>query len=523
MTPQGMIRRIWKIQNSPVLVCSCSVACDFAPDGRRLATVANDSIRVIDLESGKEQDRYPLAGLAADWLLWNPRQPILCARAADHRSYRLLNLETGRFGPSISTPFSITWMRWHPEGRTLAITDNAASPKIYLVRANTGLPETPPLEAHRTGGLFIRFNHYGDRLLSSDWTGLWRLWDARTGELLLTQPAEGNDLRFSDDDRLAGLDCSRQGVRLFRFESGREVCRIVHRVKSSAATYSDPEKGTCQLDPEGRLLAFPVPEGIAVVDVIRGEDVALLPTASIWPIRTDDSGALFTHGSAGLQRWPMTRDAATGQRTYGPPQKLAPPLGRLLNGGAGDQRCRLFAFPNFNEGACELLLPEGRQIRLGPQDDVRHCAISSDGRWLVTGSFGTLNEAAVKIWDAPSGSFVRDLPAGALCSLRFSPDGKWLLTTGGGARLWSVGGWKEGPSLGARGQARRFFRRRRFAGFARRSRRREIGCRGYRCGSRPADRARANSTRPALFHARREPAHLLGRRGRIALCFQPSA
>jgi tetratricopeptide (TPR) repeat protein len=35
-----------------------------------------------------------------------------------------------------------------------------------------------------------------------------------------------------------------------------------------------------------------------------------------------------------------------------------------------------------------------------------------------------------------------------LCSVRFSPDGDWLLTTGGGFRLWSIDTWEEGPSLG---------------------------------------------------------------------------
>jgi hypothetical protein len=40
------------------------------------------------------------------------------------------------------------------------------------------------------------------------------------------------------------------------------------------------------------------------------------------------------------------------------------------------------------------------------------------------------------------------LPVPGLCRVTFSPDGKWLLTDGGGARLWSVGDWNEGPKLG---------------------------------------------------------------------------
>jgi WD40 repeat protein len=37
---------------------------------------------------------------------------------------------------------------------------------------------------------------------------------------------------------------------------------------------------------------------------------------------------------------------------------------------------------------------------------------------------------------------------GGFGQVQFSPDGKWLLTTGGGCRLWAVGTWEEGPSLG---------------------------------------------------------------------------
>jgi hypothetical protein len=35
-----------------------------------------------------------------------------------------------------------------------------------------------------------------------------------------------------------------------------------------------------------------------------------------------------------------------------------------------------------------------------------------------------------------------------LCLVTFSPDGRWLLTTSGGCRLWQVGSWQEGPKVG---------------------------------------------------------------------------
>ncbi len=449
-TGKGPIHRIWKLQGAPTLLLSCAGACDFAPDGRRFAATDKDgSIAVYDLESGKEMRRYRLAGFVPDWLLWNPRRPALFARSADRRSYRLLDLENGTFGPAIAARVIIAWQSWHPAGRLLALgEDGSSAPKIYLVDADTGAVATPPLEAHHTAGVVVRFNHYGNRLLSTDWNGLWHLWDVPTGQLLMTLPAGKTELRFSPDDRLVGLDYSPQGVRFFRFESGREIYKIVHHGPAAIRTYSDPGQGACQLDPQGRLLALPAPDGIAVIDVIRGEDVAALPNAATWPVQVDDSGALITHGNAGLLRWPVKCDPASGRRVYGPPRKLAPAMTRKLVGGASDGSCRVLAFPTFGDGARVLLLPEERQISLVHQEDVRHCAVSPDGRWVATGSHRAVQGPGARIWDAKSGRCVRALPVPGLCRVTFSPDGKWLLTDGGGARLWSVGDWNEGPRLG---------------------------------------------------------------------------
>src|SRR5262249_41221489 len=90
-----------------------------------------------------------------------------------------------------------------------------------------------------------------------------------------------------------------------------------------------------------------------------------------------------------------------------------------------------------------------RQLHVGPQEDVRYCAVSPDGRWVATGSHELHQGPGAKIWDAQTGNLVQELPVAGLCSVRFSPDGKWLLTTGGGPRLWAVDAWKECPSLGS--------------------------------------------------------------------------
>src|SRR5262249_30303510 len=65
------------------------------------------------------------------------------------------------------------------------------------------------------------------------------------------------------------------------------------------------------------------------------------------------------------------------------------------------------------------------------------------------GPFGLREGPGAKVWNARSGAHVADLPAASQCHVRFSPDGRWLLTTGGGCRVWRVGTWEEGPKLHA--------------------------------------------------------------------------
>jgi Tetratricopeptide repeat len=53
----------------------------------------------------------------------------------------------------------------------------------------------------------------------------------------------------------------------------------------------------------------------------------------------------------------------------------------------------------------------------------------------------------VKISDAMSGELIHQLPVEDSSNVCFSPDGRWLATTGGGCRLWTVGSWQEAAHI----------------------------------------------------------------------------
>jgi serine/threonine protein kinase/WD40 repeat protein len=445
-TAAGWHSRLWKLGGAePVVMLAGDLSdYDFSPDSQRCAILDQQAhqLRIHELETGRELRRFPDD---SSWgrLRWNPRRPLLaqCTR----KGWRTIDVETGKVVAEAAVPGGGGWIAWHPEGRLLASTSNATR-QITLWDSQTRQLALPPLEEHRTAGIVLCFNSTGDLLLSTDWNGIWRLWDVRTGKQLLTQPASGSCLCIRSNDGLVGADVNVGGgqVRLFRLRRGSELVTLVRRSHAETGGY-----GGGILAAEGRLLAAGTQKGVALVDVVRGEEVALLSLPGNFPLRFEVRGeALWTHGDNGVLRWPIQRDPADrNKRRMGPPQRMASTTTRGSWGSSPD--VNLIAIPNFNRGALLWQRVAHRTLTLAPHLDVRNCAVSPDGRWVVTGSHTGMAPVSARVWDARSGKHVADLPIAGGCGVAFSPDSKWLLTSGvGGARIWRAGTWQEGPALG---------------------------------------------------------------------------
>jgi WD40 repeat protein len=441
---QKVHARLWKLQDPPVAVLPDDEHNGFAfsPDSRQLAaSYADGSVRLYDTGSGHEVRRFDPDMPGIEFLSWNPKLPqlALCARSG----WRLLEVDSGKVQEEVPTPRGIEWVDWHPDGRLLAVSSKDS--KIHLWDASSRQTVLPPLEGHKNDGVIVCFNHARNRLLSTDWSHLWRLWDVRTGQQLLTQPAVGYFVGFSPDDELVGASLSSPRVQLYRCRSGDEFRTLVHYEPSGRGPYA--QWGRPALDPEGRLLATGTRDGVALVDLARGEEVARLKIPGNAALGFEPAGALLTCGRAGILRWPVANDPANGRRRYGPPERLAGSGNVHFHGMSTDGQ--VVASPN-GHGADVLLRHDKRIIPLGPQGDVRLAAVSPDGRWVATGSQGPQDGPGIKIWkvEAQSVKPVKDLPAGVHGLPCFSPDGKWLLTSGTGSQVWAVGTWQKGPDLG---------------------------------------------------------------------------
>jgi serine/threonine protein kinase/WD40 repeat protein len=446
--------RLWKLDGGEpvVTLTATSERCvwEFSADSRQVAVPhgKDREVWIHDTETGRELRRFRFQDGPGQQLRWNPRRPLLAAHTST--GWQTIDVETGKIVAQATVPGGCDFLAWHPEGRLLACASYAdGTYMITIWDTQTEQLATPPLKGFTSGGIVFRFNHAGDLLLSNDWNQIWRLWDVRTGRQLLTQPGISTYFSFRSDDGLFGPDVDEAGtVRLFRLRRGNEFVTLLHRRSPGTGTY-----GACAvLDAEGRLLAVDTNEGVALVDVLRGEEVQLLRRAGSRPLRFEARGeALWTYGPDGVLRWPIQIDPTDrNKRRVATEQRVASTTStEAVFGSTPDMNIIAIPIPYENRGAVLWQRAANRKLPLGPQYDVRCCAVSSDGRWVATGSHWFREGSGVKIWDAQNGEHVADLPiASGLCAARFSPDSKWLLTSGGGARIWRTGTWQEGPALG---------------------------------------------------------------------------
>jgi WD40 repeat protein len=180
-------------------------------------------------------------------------------------------------------------------------------------------------------------------------------------------------------------------------------------------------------------------------DRVRGVEVADIPTPHTWALGFEHDGALVTYSEDGpFRRWPIRTDAQAGIMYVGPPQTIwdrkawdPPP--------SASADMRVLGLPARSHAL--LLHRPNKEVELAKCEDTRHCAISPDGRWAATGNHNCLSGIGAQVWDARTRECVKNLPVGGVCDVAFSPNGRWLLTTGGGYRLWRVESWEEGPTI----------------------------------------------------------------------------
>ena len=224
-------------------------ATAFRPDGRQLAVGHRDgTLTVYDTETGAVVRQWQV-GVPPFAAMFHPRLPRLAVACGVE--VRLYDVESGALlSPRFTNPNGVSAVAWNPDGRRLAI--DCFGKKIFLWDSETGQQLTSPCDGLSTANLDLRFNAAGDRLLSTDWSGILRVWDAGTGKQLFDtprtslRPTLGYWPRFCRDDQCLVLRSTGDTIKLLRFAPGREH-RVLIAATPAIIVHRGPHLGLARL------------------------------------------------------------------------------------------------------------------------------------------------------------------------------------------------------------------------------------------------------------------------------------
>jgi WD40 repeat protein/tetratricopeptide (TPR) repeat protein len=356
---------------------------------------------------------------------------------------------------------------WSDDGRLLAI--GHADGRVFIWDVKDGRVASI-LHGHTNLVIRCQFAPAGHLLATSSWDGTFRLWDAATGEPLLSAP--GAEPRFSRDGlRLASFDGP--ALQVYDVAHGREVRTLDPGLIGNQTDATNLNwLHAARFSPDGGLLALGARGGVGLYDASGGRELAWLSAGSCSTILFDqDGGHLITYGERGLFRWPIRRDpdGAALALSIGPPELLedVTPDG-IWHEASWLPDHRTLAI-NDNKHARVLLVDTtrprrasiaARSLSSGSNHRMTSIAVSPDGRWAAAGGW---KEAGICIWDLPRRRREPILRAAdgegdtSTC-VAFSLDGRWLVSCSAnqvapGYYFWEVGTWKRGPVVSQHGTA----------------------------------------------------------------------
>jgi WD40 repeat protein len=417
--------RLWRLDpagEEPVLDLPAWMAWGYSPAGQFAVGAANGTVTLYDPETGR-----PLHRVNADPLpLFHPiRIDPSGTRFATYAKdvVRVRDLKTGAVQAELRNAKVVHDVSWHPSGRFLAAACNDGVIALWDVDARRIVRNFP--EA-RSSGLYCEFSRRGDRLASSGWEGMFRVWEVSTGRQLFTLPGGMHWIGFGREDRLVARPAG-DGLELWELTPGRDYRTFVHE----PAPGKPVSPRSAVVNAALGLLVIGTDGGWGAWSLADGLERAFVPGRAVWGVAFESSGALVTHGADGTNRWPVRRDRANVR--FGPPEPLPlPPTVNPLSQ-TPDGRFRAVAFAR---GAWVVSPDAPAGAWVGSGKDIRRVALTSDGKCVATGEF---RGEKVVVWDVKSGRKVFEVAnLGTPGFLALSPDDRWLACTGTLFRVWDV-------------------------------------------------------------------------------------
>ena len=332
-------------------------------------------------------------------------------------------------------------LAWSSQGDRLAIGLRGTSTvEIWDVAERHPIAT---LEGHAQQVSALSFHPDGNRVLTQSWDGTARLWNLATGKTVVHWPSAIDDMHFSRDGRTCGYVEVGGKARLLEVEAGLEYRTLIAR---TGAVRADYYRADISADD---LLAVGMGDGVRLWELSSGRELAFLPiglTRSVGFVSVNGHRSLLTCSTAGLQSWPITDQGGKSRRLrieapHSIPLPMTPTVVAVGNDGAT-------AIVSSEESGAAMVLDldtESVRCTLAPHPAVSQGVLSPDGRWAATSGWHT---STVKVWNAHTGTLVKEFTTGVQNAAYFSPESQTLIASlTGSYRMYDVGSWRLSQEL----------------------------------------------------------------------------
>jgi WD40 repeat protein len=432
---------VWDIDKSEERVTNILqlVSAVFSADGQMVfASCQDGQLRRFALDPVHELPSLPIKR-AYHLIRPSPQAGWLAGYEEGGKDLEVRDVRDGSLLSTLSQPSRVGSFAWSSDGVDLAV--GCYDGRIFIWNALTG-EKKQELRAHQHAVTSVGLSHSGWLLGSSGWDGQFKLWELAPERLLLAAAGASYQICFSADDCRLGYLQRGHETGLLEVTGGP----IFRRLNCRAS----PNGGSLSIDvsPDGRLLAATFAEGVRIWADQRTENPFFLPTPDCYSaIFAPDGTNLITSGLNGVALWPMhsISGETVDELHIGPRQTIQDGIQFNYAALSVDGRWVAGANPAAQAVSVYEVHHPSNRFGLGSQPSPQFVSISPDGHWVAGGNF---KGSGVKVWEFESKMLICDLPTGSSTWGTFSPNNRWLATSGTNIDLWETGSWKHKYSIG---------------------------------------------------------------------------